>query len=111
MACSKFDLKKPCNNCPFRREGGVRLTIDRAYEVAETEGTFTCHKTTVDTEDGDRVDGPNAQMCAGFMLYREKTTGPNQMMRIAGRLGMYDPSNLDTSLEDDIIDDPEEMAG
>lgn len=32
--------------------------------------------------------------CAGFLILLEKE-GPNQMMRIAGRLGIYDASILD----------------
>ena len=96
-----FDLKRPCHHCPFRsdRHGFLR----RADEIADdlrAGRTFTCHETTVsvDREDGssDRVDGAKAQMCAGAMsVLMKDPVGPNQMMRIAQRLGVFDPDALD----------------
>ena len=30
----KFDLYKPCSDCPFLRKGGIRLTLPRVREIA-----------------------------------------------------------------------------
>lgn len=55
-----FDLKRPCDNCPFRKEGGIRLHPGRAREIARGQidnpgMTFPCHK-TVDYEAEDAND-------------------------------------------------------
>lgn len=96
-----FDMKKPCHNCPFLKEGGIRLHRGRARQIAKNSlsdkgKTFTCHLTTVDLDDeeGSTVDGPNAAHCAGALIFSEKNRVQTQMMRIAGRLGMYAPESL-----------------
>lgn len=102
---SAFDMTKPCANCPFRTDIPSYL---RAARISNLEGSlvhhgasFTCHKTTVADEEEDEDgsssmrDGPNAQHCAGALILLEKIGEPNQMMRIAERLGEYDPSKLD----------------
>ena len=59
--------------------------------------TFTCHETTVpdESDEGEMKDGPNAQHCGGALIILEKLERPNQMMRIAERLGFYDRRKLD----------------
>lgn len=94
-----FDLKKPCHNCPFLRKGGVRLTLARIREIGgsalSTQGaTFACHKTTIDTDDGERVDYKDSRHCAGALIFSEKNGNATQMMRIAERLGLYDAATL-----------------
>ncbi len=96
----KFDQTAPCGNCPFRREGHIPLRPARARDIAESQlssrgATFTCHKTTVSNGDGsERVDGPKAQHCAGALIFQLKNENMTQMVRIAGRLGMFDPDKL-----------------
>jgi hypothetical protein len=98
-----YDLVRPCDNCPFRSDKPFFFSRERAEEIADgitrQQRTFTCHKTTVacgeDEEFGGMKDGPNAQHCAGAMILLEKLAQPNQMMRIAERLGMYDRTKLD----------------
>lgn len=29
----RFDMKKPCDNCPFLRDGGIRLHEERVLEI------------------------------------------------------------------------------
>ncbi len=110
-----YRLTRPCKTCPFIR---ANLTPLRPGRVAEIErlterGAFTCHATTIpdpdpDPEDaGNRVDGLKARHCAGLMIVREKLARPSQMMRIAERLGMYDPSKLD--MKADVYDTFAEM--
>ncbi len=67
-------------------------------------GEFHCHKTVKvgdAIDDGDETwceveDDSKAQVCAGFLICLENDGSPNQMMRIAERLGLYDPSKLRT---------------
>jgi len=98
-----YDMKRPCEHCPFRNDKPGFITPARAREIAhaiiQEQRTFTCHETTVPVEDddgnSDMVDGPNAQHCAGALIFLERLKRPNQMMRIAERLGMYDYKKLD----------------
>lgn len=83
-----------CSNCPFRREGGIRLTLERVIEITQSEGAFPCHKTTETDDEGELVRTGKEVHCAGFLILREKQQQPNQMMRIAERLGMYNAEEL-----------------
>lgn len=102
----KYDLVRPCAHCPFRtdKEGYIRGA--RAEEIASSlirGATFPCHKTTisVDEEEGmdeegmDMVATRDSQFCAGALIMLEHMEQPNQIMRIAERLAMYEPSKLD----------------
>ena len=68
----RFDLKKPCKNCPFG-VADTRITFscrDRAIEIEEQayRQGFPCHlSATIDDEDDDAgyEFGPNTQHCAG----------------------------------------------
>lgn len=88
-----FDRKTPCKTCPFRTgPNGLRhLGTERAEEIVGSvlQGgqTFTCH---------DDISKPRSkrQHCVGVMLMLEKIDRPNQMMRVAERLGMYDRTKL-----------------
>jgi len=90
-------ITKPCSQCPFVR-GGIKLTRGRLYELAsgaadDDRFMFHCHH-TVDYEtddDGEGVITKDSQLCAGAMAFTLKTMGhPNQIMRIAERLGTLD---------------------
>lgn len=94
-----FDLKKPCSNCPFLRKAGVRLTPQRVRQVAENAlsphgGTFACHKTTIEDDNGHRVETKDSRHCAGSLIFSERNGNATQMMRIAERLGLYDAKAL-----------------
>lgn len=107
-----FDLKRPCANCPFRKECGksFRLGTERLEEIFEAV-SFQCHK-TVDYEHEDdpiRKQGNKPQQCAGLMSLLSRADKPNQIMQVAERLGYFDPSRLEhdavyASLEDAIKD-------
>jgi hypothetical protein len=98
----RYDLKRPCPHCPFRRGMGY-LHGERAEEIARAVAggsTFACHQTTVPSEDDfDMVEGPNSQMCAGAMIALMRDDAPNQQMRIAARLGVLDLDALDMDAE------------
>lgn len=93
----KFDLKRPCPKCPFRHGMGY-LNGPRAEEIARSitgGATFACHQTTVLDSNDDLTEGPNSQMCAGAMIALMRDERPNQIMRIAERLGVLDIDGLD----------------
>lgn len=116
----KFNLKKPCKTCPFLRgsEDPVRLVRERAKEiihaVTDSQGaTFTCHSTIDydkdfgegDSEDRDFISRSGHAHCAGAILFSLKVGKPNQMTRIAGRLGLL--KDLDMSA--DVFESEDEM--
>ena len=93
----KFDLIHPCANCPFRSDIAFYLHRARKQEIANgllRDQTFTCHK-TVDYSDDEPRDTSSSQHCAGALIILERLERPNQMMRIAERLGLYDRRRLD----------------
>ncbi len=114
-------MTKPCNNCPFRREGGIRLTPERAEEIAlcaaplDGRGaTFPCHKTTKDSTgdegENDRVATDESQHCGGALMFAYTVGHTSQMLRIAERLGMIDRAFADNPDPDNLIfDDVDEM--
>jgi hypothetical protein len=123
----KFDLKKPCSNCPFlRTDGAIRLRAGRVRDIhnvvtASQGGSFPCHKTVrdedrddTDDEDEDDEGGfdapePHWQWCAGALIYALKLEQPNQLMRIASRLGLLDADPLLASeAANDVFDSREE---
>lgn len=109
-----FDLKRPCVDCPFLRDKAF-LTRARARSIATdvlvAGKTFSCHKTldySNADDDGGPADTKHTQHCAGALIMCEKAGRPNQMMRIAERLGMYDASKLDLTAE--VYRNPADMA-
>ena len=93
----KFDLTRPCADCPFRTDKPFYLHPDRAREIAASEGQFKCHKTLDYADDDSPSDTENTQACAGAILMQEHEERPNQMLRIAERLGLYDATKMDRS--------------
>lgn len=96
----KFDMKKPCKECPFIKGSATNITLregrlDGIVNEISNGSTFTCHK-TLDKKSSEQ------QHCAGAMIYLERDNNPNQMMRIAERIGCYNHKELD--MEVDIID-------
>lgn len=96
----KYDLRKPCDSCPFRSDITPFILPESAEEILTGQGDFPCHKTTNFEDDLDGEASPcrdtsNEHHCAGFLILLEKEGRPNQMMRISERLGMYDPNKID----------------
>lgn len=57
--------------------------------------SFPCHK-TVDYDDDDKVHiPPKAQQCAGVMIILHRENRHNDVMQLAQRLGLFEPSRLD----------------
>jgi hypothetical protein len=109
-------MKRPCGNCPFRREGAIELAPGRLASIIEEivgddYATFVCHK-TVDYGDerhcgeagGHPIDEASEQ-CAGATLYLMKAQRWNVRMRLGQHLGVFDPERLAPYL-DEVIDPP-----
>lgn len=96
----------PCNNCPFRKVGGIRLRRARVLELHDKGGAFPCHK-TVDHDDRDRS---TERECAGAIIfaYKEEGPGAGQMLRVSERLGLVDPA-LAEDEHPEIFDSLDEM--
>jgi len=103
----KFELTKPCANCPFRKDKPFHLCPARAEEIVDSltrKGqTFPCHKTTEATGKTEK----DHQHCAGALIMLEKTETRNQMVLIAERLGMYSRKKLD--MESPVYETPQEF--
>lgn len=89
-----YTKRTPCDLCPFRNDSG-RLIVHPSRLRGFVKGEFCCHKTGSSAEDGDICPTKNSQHCAGALIFLEKIGEPHQMMRIVGRLGLYDPEKLD----------------
>lgn len=92
----KFDLIRPCADCPFRTDTQFHFRPGRAEEivrsVVEGDLTFPCHKTIHGR--GRKRRRIDRQMCAGALILHEKLGKPNWRIRYAHALGLYDPSRL-----------------
>ncbi len=109
----RYNLKRPCKECPFRTDCGGYLSKSRAKEIGEAlvhgGKTFACHKTTVpidnENSETDMTTTLDSQHCAGALIMMEKmgVAPQNQMIRIAERLGFYNHEELD--MESPIVAD------
>ncbi|RQQ47595.1 hypothetical protein [Burkholderia stagnalis] len=101
-----FKLRRPCENCPFRKNGAIQLAPGRLERIVEhlvsnDHSTFQCHKTVHNAhtggewdDDGNYVASGQESMCAGAMIYLEKIGRPTVGMRLGRVLGRYDPERL-----------------
>ena len=110
-----YDMTAPCSgaiSCPFRTDCLPGwLGKERAEEIIEAivdrQQTFACHKTTQFDDDGESVHHTDEQHCAGAMILLEKIERPNQMMRIAERLRLYDRTRL--QMDAPVFDEPDDF--
>ena len=107
-------LTKPCENCPFRREGAIELREGRVEGIvegllADDRSTFHCHK-TVHSKGGGRWDAKGRYkasgkeaMCAGAAAVLMKRGRPTVAMRLAFTAKIAEPARW-IDLADDVID-------
>jgi hypothetical protein len=101
MSTKPYSMTTPCANCPFRKDIRPFLRAERVREIERSliRAEFPCHKTTEDHEDEEgnpeRIVTKDSIHCAGALILLEKEGRSSQMMRIAQRLGLYDPEKLD----------------
>ena len=78
-------MKKPCENCPFRKDStGVKfLGRERAEEISlqNQQKGFVCHK-TVDYSKGEKDDGGNRRQCAGALILAQKTGSGQPFLQV-----------------------------
>jgi hypothetical protein len=88
----KFDLRRPCAECPFRPDRPGFLCRARAEEIAgalRMGATFTCHKTLARRK-------ANRQHCAGARLTLLHDGYPEpQLAQVGERLGALTVAPLD----------------
>ncbi len=109
----KFNLHRPCADCPFRRDIAFYLRTKRRQEIAHSlrhDGTFACHKTTDGewSDDGKYTYTGNEQHCAGALIVmgKQDELRDNAPIRIAVFVGWLDPDQLDqTAPVFDSLDD------
>ena len=99
-------MRKPCPGCPFgyHKDALLHLREERLEEIANQEGTFTCHRTVEET---GAPSGTEEKVCAGWLLYQWENE-PGQMAQIIGRL---DPTLYDelTAQSSQIVTDWDEL--
>ena len=96
----KYDLHRPCKDCPFRSDKEPFIAPSRAREILTGGAEFACHMTVkygeeVDEEGEEIANMSASQHCAGVLILLEKEERPHQMMRICERIGIYDARKLD----------------
>jgi len=129
-----FNMKRPCQDCPFRRDIDGFLTAGRAAEIAagmlRDNTTFQCHKTLnwysssdEDEDENEDEDGQGrcqstqeseqSEHCAGALIFslkhENKARFANGMLQIAERFGLYEPSKVDRDAFPQVFDSAEEM--
>jgi hypothetical protein len=102
-----FRLKKPCANCPFRKEGAIdlrpgRLDGIKADLLATDKASFPCHKTLNRSDLNDegeyQYQGSEA-MCAGAAAYLLKKQRASISMRMAFAMGIAKPEDWEKAKE------------
>lgn len=103
----QFDLKRPCKDCPFRRDVPGYLRPGRMEEILASldRGTFPCHKTT--GADG-RPEFAEHSVCAGSLVFLQKSGTDSFIVRLAQGLKLYDPSGMD--LESPVFDNAGDLC-
>ena len=99
----RFDLTRPCGNCPFRSDRPFHLNPERVRGIlgGDRHGqwwpaeSFPCHKSIIYTDDGETITPDSAQQCAGVMGILHRENRPNTAMQLAERLGLWSPKSLD----------------
>lgn len=99
-----INVKKPCANCPFKREGAIELREGRLAQIARElmandQTPFLCHK-TVYRSGSKACHDRGESVCAGSMIFLLKAGAPNVAMRMAAALGLIDFKDLRAQYDD-----------
>lgn len=95
-------LDKPCSNCPFKIEGGVRISRARAEEIAEAllcGESFSCHKLN-DFSCGEVLITQKSRHCGGAASILDKMGRPNTAMQIASRMAAAGMGGVEYDIPD-----------
>lgn len=94
-----FNLKKPCENCPFLKDGRMLESLhpERMQDIIYTlheDRPFHCHK-TIDYGKEDKMGQvDDALYCAGSLVYLSKFGRYNLPMRMGIALQLFKPELL-----------------
>lgn len=102
----QFNLKRPCKDCPFRKDKAPYLHPDRAHEIASDvvhhDAWFVCHKTLEQPES-------RQEACAGSIIFADKHNMTNGYYRVIERFGgIAMDSYLDKEQVFDTVEDMED---
>lgn len=106
----QFSVKKPCANCPFRKDGkAIDLQPGRREQIIEDllsgkDSTFHCHKTVYRNDGRNHDEEGNYQPvdvshCPGAVAVARKYGRDTVMVQVASRLGVIAPDHYDDALE------------
>lgn len=105
-----FKLKKPCKNCPCRKEGAIELSEGRLKSILEEQldddrAPFFCHKTVNygNYNDDDYNANGEESYCVGVMNLLQQLNRPNLAMRLGYIIGALDKDELD-QLTQELVD-------
>lgn len=105
-----YKMKAPCANCPFLKEGAIKLRPGRVDDILDglmkdDHKPFMCHKTLdgVENEEGGYEAAGTEKMCAGASAVLWKRRMPSVGMRLAIVLGIATPelweNNFDKTID------------
>jgi hypothetical protein len=110
-----FNLKAPCGNCPFKKEGAIELMRGRLdgiiKELHNDYRTFECHKTVHGPKGGTWTDedrykpSGNESACVGAIAYMLKLNRTSILTRLGVMDGKVDLRAM-RALGPQIIDPP-----
>lgn len=111
-----LNVRKPCKNCPFRKQGAIELRPGRVDAIArdliaDDTATFPCHKTlhlSVERPQRERstvlergpARGMDESACAGAMVFLLAAGQPNVAMRLGAALKMLSIEDLEQQIPD-----------
>lgn len=90
----RFELTRPCSECPFRRDITFHLAPGRAQDIVgavfDDEKVFTCHKTL-------HLPELDQQHCAGvlIMYHSIEDWRSHKAFRMAAMLDIWNPEQMD----------------
>jgi hypothetical protein len=87
-----FNMKAPCDDCPFRSDHPIPLNPGRIEGIVESimmkDAPFPCHKTTHGSQ-------KTPSHCAGALIFQKKNSFWSLAARIAMIAGWFKPDRLD----------------
>ena len=89
MKTNIYRCTEACDDCPFIAPEKLHISperVDMIKEDLDNDGNFICHKTAYPEEFGKPDIG--RRMCWGAWKYLKDTDNPNQIMRLAQRMGI-----------------------
>lgn len=103
-------LKRPCANCPFLKQGAIKLDPNRLPGIkrdllADDHSSFDCHKVThsqkggtFNDDDGEYTPSGNEAMCAGAAAFLWREGRSNMAMRFGLIFGSANREDWETSI-------------